>query len=73
MPDKHIFLLTMLAFGLVFVVMGRFNIRSQKAFMARTSENAEKLAQQRAQTQELITRQTAALERIATALERGKA
>ncbi len=73
MPDKYIFVLTMLAFGLVFVVMARVNTRNQKAFMARTTENADKLTQQRNETQELIKRQTLALERIATALERGKA
>ncbi len=62
----------MLAIGSLIVLVALFNLRHQRAFMARANENTEKLAQQRAATQDLIARQTAALERIAEALERGK-
>lgn len=73
MPAQYVFALSLLIFGVLMVFTARYNVRHQKALVARTTENADKLAQQRAVTQELITRQTAALERVAEALERGKA
>ncbi len=73
MTAQYVFALTIGFFALFLVFVARFNIRNQKAFLARTLENADKMAAQRAATQEMIAQQTAVLERIAVALERGKA
>jgi uncharacterized membrane-anchored protein YhcB (DUF1043 family) len=65
--------LSLAAFGLVFgvlmIVLSRYQSAKYQTYLTRHTETTSQMLDEQRRTQEAISRQTAALERIAIALE----
>jgi hypothetical protein len=59
-----------LVFGLLMIVLTRYQASRYQNYLSRHTETTNQMLQEQRRTQEAISRQTAALERIANALEK---
>jgi hypothetical protein len=62
-----------LIFGVLMIVLSRYQATRYQAYLTRHTDTTNLMLEEQRRTQEAISRQTAALERIATALEQRKA
>ena len=73
MSSETIFVLTMLGFAIMFILVVRFQARKNGGHLSRANDNSAAILDVQRKSQALLERQVAALERIATALDRGQA
>jgi hypothetical protein len=59
-----------LSFGILMVVLSRYQANRYQTYLNRHTESTKELVAAQQRTQEAVLRQTAALERIADALEK---
>lgn len=59
-----------LVFGVLMILLSRYQSSKYQAYLARHTETTGQMLDEQRRTQDVIARQTVALERIATALEK---